>query len=517
VNEEPYRAAERCLWNVVGVMPSERRVRLPRIDVEVRVQEVGEGSPVLFVHGGPNTGTKWAPLVAHLFGFRCLLVDRPGTGLSDPLPRRLDVADVLAFADTFVADVLDAVAVDRAHVVASSLGGFIALRSAASDPDRFDRMVQLSCPAMAPGMRVPPFLRLATLPAVGRVVRRLPPSRRANRAAMRQMGHGTTIDAAAMPPGYEDWYHAMQRHTDTVRHDGNLIAEAATWRGFDQRLTLDDAILGAVRAPTLFVWGDEDGFGGPEIGRTIVDQMPNAELDVVPGAGHLPWLDRPDAVAARVTAWLDERPAATSTPEHAHTTRSARRGAGATAIALVGLVGLGACADDRADADLMATSSTVAITAHPEPTTTTQATTTSTSPSHPATTAAPTTESPPTTAPSAIEIVAVDFGYQRVPTRLPAGSYDVTFTNHGSELHELLIFRNPDRLSLEQIHDLGPQGAVERIEVVGLVFADPGQSAPAPLVATLTPGEYEVVCFVPTPTDGRPHFAHGMHTTITVT
>ena len=45
-----------------------------------------DGIPVLFIHGGPTSGGTWAPLVPRVKGFRCLVLDRPGTGLSDPLP-----------------------------------------------------------------------------------------------------------------------------------------------------------------------------------------------------------------------------------------------------------------------------------------------------------------------------------------------------------------------------------------------------------------------------------------------
>ena len=127
---------------------------------------------------------------------------------------------------------------------------------------------------------------------------------------------------------------------------------------------------------------------------------------------------------------------------------------------------------------------------------------------------APTTTSQPE---GPIAITSVDFGFQGVPAELPAGEHEVTFTNAGTELHELVIFRNPDGLTLEEIHALGPQGAAERVELAGIAFAEPGRPAPEPLAVALTPGEYEVVCFIPTPTDGQPHFSHGMHTTINVT
>jgi pimeloyl-ACP methyl ester carboxylesterase len=308
-HEAAYRAAERRLWEASGLpAPAEHRVRLARTGVEVRVQEVGAGPPVLFVHGGPNSGSKWAPLLGHVQGVRCLLVDRPGTGLSDPLPQRFSVPQLLTYADGFVGECLDALGIERADVVASSLGGFLALRSAAAEPHRIGRMVQLGCPAMVPGMRTPPFLRLATLPVVGRLLRRLPATAGANRAAMRQMGHGATLDAGTVPPGYEDWYRALQRHTGTVRGDGSLIASGATWRGFDERLTLTTDLLGRIPTPTRFVWGEDDGFGGAEVARSVVAAMPDAEVELLPRSGHLPWLDHPAAVGAAVAGWLSGVP-----------------------------------------------------------------------------------------------------------------------------------------------------------------------------------------------------------------
>ena len=148
MNEAKYREAEQHLWTSVGASPQERFVTLPRIGVKVRVQEVGEGAPVLFIHGGPNSGSTWVPLVEHFAGYRCLLVDRPGTGLSDPYTVTRD--NLAKYGDAFVGDVLAALEVASAHVVASSFGGMLALRSAAAEPQYFRRMVQMAAPALAP-------------------------------------------------------------------------------------------------------------------------------------------------------------------------------------------------------------------------------------------------------------------------------------------------------------------------------------------------------------------------------
>jgi 2-hydroxy-6-oxonona-2,4-dienedioate hydrolase len=304
MDELRYRTAERALWSSVGCTPTEHRVHLPANDVTVRVQEVGSGPTVLFLHGGPNSGSTWAPVVGHLDGLRCLLVDRPGTGLSDPLPRPLTVDRIAPFADGFVADVLDAVGVDRAHLVGSSFGGYLALRSAAAHPDRVDRMVQMACPAFAPGMRMPPFMRLIALRAGRWLLRALPPTERAGRSTLRQLGHGSSLDAGRISQPFMDWYLALQRHTDTMAHEVAMIASAARWRGFDERLTLRAEELAAVAAPTAFLWGADDTFGGAEVATEVVEAMADAMLSLVPESGHLPWIDDPAAAAAFVTAHL---------------------------------------------------------------------------------------------------------------------------------------------------------------------------------------------------------------------
>jgi pimeloyl-ACP methyl ester carboxylesterase len=62
--------------------------------------------------------------------------------------------------------------------------------------------------------------------------------------------------------------------------------------------------LAAVRSPTLFVWGGADAFGDESVGQEIVDLMPDARMVVIPGGGHLVWLDDPDGAAALTEAHL---------------------------------------------------------------------------------------------------------------------------------------------------------------------------------------------------------------------
>jgi pimeloyl-ACP methyl ester carboxylesterase len=228
MDEPRYRVAEQRLWASVGVRPDERMVALTRLGVDVRVQELGDGEPVLFVHGGPNSGSTWASLAAQLPGYRRLLVDRPGTGLSEAT--RLGPDDLAEVAEVFVADVLDALGLEWAHVVGSSFGGFLALRSAAATPERFGRMVQMACPAGAPGMGMPGFMKAMVTPGIGRLIAALPPNERAGRMIFRQIGHGRSLDDGRIPQVFLDWYLALQGHTDTMANESRLIRSLASVR-----------------------------------------------------------------------------------------------------------------------------------------------------------------------------------------------------------------------------------------------------------------------------------------------
>ena len=127
---------------------------------------------------------------------------------------------------------------------------------------------------------------------------------------------------------------------------------------------------------------------------------------------------------------------------------------------------------------------------------------------------APSTSSVP--APSRLDIVATEYDWSGLPDELPAGSYPTSFRNDGAEAHEITIFRNPDHRSLDELFELGPAGIKDAVEMTGTLIAAPGTAADQELTLTLTPGEYEVVCFFPATSDGEPHFGHGMHRTLTV-
>jgi pimeloyl-ACP methyl ester carboxylesterase len=62
--------------------------------------------------------------------------------------------------------------------------------------------------------------------------------------------------------------------------------------------------VAAIDTPTSFLWGDDDPFGGSDIARAFVALLPDAELELMPGAGHAVWMDDPENAAVTVRQFL---------------------------------------------------------------------------------------------------------------------------------------------------------------------------------------------------------------------
>jgi pimeloyl-ACP methyl ester carboxylesterase len=306
MNEARYREAERRLGESVGATPAEQQLQLDRTGVMVRVQEVGDGPAVVFVHGSTNSGVSWATLTARLDGFRCVLVDRPGCGLSEPLPYTLDDPERLGtYGDALIVDVLDALGLAHAHVVATSFGGYFALRGAAAHPERVDRVVEFGWTVGAPIGAVPLMLRLGGIPTFGRLVGMVPPNERAVRAMLRSIGLRQALATGRFSQQMVDTYLSLLRDTDTMRNELKAGPHTFRLRGFNRSVFLPEGLLGTIRTPTYFLWGEDDPMGDAKIARQFVRNIPGAEIEMMPGAGHAVWIDDPDHAAAATRHFLE--------------------------------------------------------------------------------------------------------------------------------------------------------------------------------------------------------------------
>lgn len=295
-----YRRAEQILWDQYRLKPTERFVELEEPAVRLRVVEVGKGEPVMFVPGSGGTGPYWAPLVAELGAFRCLLLDRPGWGLSSPIDfSRYEYDKVTA---KVLVGVLDAMGIDQANVVGGSIGNIWALRLAQYDRSRVGRVVLIGG-FPYPGWKVHPILKLLRSP-LGALIVRLPPKAGMMRKQLRDIGHGPSLDAGRIPDEFFKWRVEFARHTDSMRHERDMVRAILGRHGFKPGVGLERTELATVEPPVLMIYGTADPVGSVPIWNDQLGGLPDSQLSVIDNGGHLSWWDDPKQVGTLVDNFL---------------------------------------------------------------------------------------------------------------------------------------------------------------------------------------------------------------------
>jgi pimeloyl-ACP methyl ester carboxylesterase len=290
--------AERDLLGEYGVAARSRRLLLADPALCVRVLETGAGEPLVLLHGSGMSAATWAPLLPHLQDRRVHAFDLPGFGLSDP--HDYTGRSLRRHAVAQIGSMLDVLELERATLVGTSLGAMWALCMALEQPHRVRSVVGLGIPAVSlAGMRGDPYFRAMTTPGVRALVSRAPAPKTAKatrRASAKAMGRRAV---ALLPDAYFElmratmampgWRLAMSSHLNLAMQSG---------RPRPENLLTDDE-LRSIDVPVRFVLGDDDVYGGPEIGRRAAALMPDARVDVLP-AGHAPFADEPEACAALI-------------------------------------------------------------------------------------------------------------------------------------------------------------------------------------------------------------------------
>jgi 3-oxoadipate enol-lactonase len=228
----------------------------------------------------------WEPILPRLQRhFRLVLIDNRGSGASDPALVPFDVAQM---AHDVVA-VLDQAGVAKAHVLGISLGGMIAQEVAAEHPDRVDALVlAATTPGFPHGYPIPAesVSLFATTPFLSSEAKR-----------RRHVENALSAATARNRPELVERLigHVSARPT----RPETISAQAAAGARFVSRHGPQ-----AISARTLILHGDADRVVDPRNGRLLAGRIPDAELRVFPGLGHLLFWEDPDAFVDAVTSFL---------------------------------------------------------------------------------------------------------------------------------------------------------------------------------------------------------------------
>jgi pimeloyl-ACP methyl ester carboxylesterase len=242
------------------------------------ILEGGSGSPLLLMHGW--TGIPGGPFLDELAKKHRVIAPRiPGFGESSGDDHLTDFFDLLYYH----LDLLDALDLRGVPVIAHSLGAMIAAEIAAMQPDRFSKLILVA-----------PFgIWNEAHPVLDFFIE----TPQALSAAMYANPDSDAAKAAATIPDDE----AGRVAFFLERAKSLRIAAKYLWpipnRGLSKRAH-------RISTPTLLIWGENDGISPPELAKDFQAAIKGSKVEIIPGAGHLPGVEKPQEMLKAVEAFI---------------------------------------------------------------------------------------------------------------------------------------------------------------------------------------------------------------------
>ena len=269
-----------------------------RLTVEGVTTSVLVGGPdrtsaeaVVFVHGNPDSGSDWMPLMTRVAGYAPVVApDLPGFGAADP---RSDGDYTIYSYARFLGGVIEHLGIRRAHLVAHDFGGPFAAAWAADHPERVASVTFVNTGVLV-GYRWHRMARIWRTPVLGELSMRLLDPRTTAKVLARE-NRGLPREWVQVIAGHlmpEKTRRAVLRLYRSTRA-GDSAQLAARLREHDH-----DALV---------VFGDADAYIPVEQARRQVEVFPRAEIHLLPGVGHWCWLEATDDVADLVVPFLRQR------------------------------------------------------------------------------------------------------------------------------------------------------------------------------------------------------------------
>lgn len=260
-------------------------------DLRLYYEESGAGRPLLFLHGLAGSSYCWRAVVDLLPGYRCLALDLKGHGESS---KPADGAYRISDHAGIVAEVIRYLDLRDVVLVGHSLGGAVALTTATElvreSEERVRALVLMD--AICFPQRIPWFLQMLRVPAVGEVTASIAPAR------------------LVVSRSFQRGYHDRTRITDEVVAEharcmdlpGARAALMATIRVLDHEPVWE--LAPHITVPALVLWGRHDPSIPLRLGRQLAEALPQGRLAVLEHCGHYPQKERPAETAAALAEFL---------------------------------------------------------------------------------------------------------------------------------------------------------------------------------------------------------------------
>ena len=273
-------------------MIATQRMTVEGLNTSVLVGGLGRpGEAVVFVHGNPDAGSDWMPLMTRVAEVAMVVApDLPGFGNADPRP---DGDYTIYSYARFLDGVISRLGIDRVHLVAHDFGGPFAAAWAADHPQKVASVTFINTGVLL-GYRWHRMARVWRTPVLGELSMRFITERMAVKILAREnprlsLAWVQTIVGHLMPDKTRKAVLRLYRST----RPGDMDQLAARLRQHDHD------------AQVLF--GDADAYIPVEMARRQVEVFPRVEVRVLPGLGHWCWLENTELVADHLLAFLKEK------------------------------------------------------------------------------------------------------------------------------------------------------------------------------------------------------------------
>lgn len=252
---------------------------------------------IIFIHGSNASLHTWKPLIERLGGeYRIISYDQPGHGLTGPHPR-----DDYSAAGMFEAlnAVANAARLDHFYLGGNSMGGWISWRYALAYPERVDGLILIDASGapLRDGETPPPLnlgFRMMKSPLLRPLVEQITPRDLVAKSILE-----TTANDSIVTDEMIDLYWEL------LRFPGNRRASAI--RATTDREESYADRLNEIAAPTLIIWGAEDQLIYVSAAETFAERIPDTDVVILDGIGHVPMEEAPDATANAIRRFLEAR------------------------------------------------------------------------------------------------------------------------------------------------------------------------------------------------------------------